>query len=398
MPEPIRRVWAALRTAIRRTLHRLLKPAGVVVTLWPPFDVSDEEVYSGYEEDFDFYCAGISGYLCSYWRNGAGSIQAREHHSRHEAKATPPSGNLWSVVRGSSAVLLWRSKLAVQASRGFPNVYPMYITPRRYGYWLQIVASLAPPQEGVESTPLRVLRTSPPARPDSRIAVICSGPSSRFFLSDSVREQFDEVVIVNRVLYEEAYYHGARRVWLCAYDRLLFSPADSAVPPFLEALPLFLESPERYFVTMSYAERFLVTSQRDQVLGRTLFLSPRDDSGDWNLDLRHDMSTREASNVTLTLALPLAATLAQDIVIFGMDGAPLDQSQSWDHNEAFRYRPDQQLRHQLQAKALLKERREFYQNTQTLVDSLVHMGHRLYLIGPSLQYGISIRPNLAHIH
>lgn len=393
MLELLRSIKAALLRAVRGALHHVVAPTEHIVTLWPPFSEAEKAVYEEYLECFDHYCSSVSALLCSYWRQDMGKIEARAYHSASTEsipEARPPS-RILSIVRHSSAVLLWKAEQPFHALRAFSNVLPMHITRRRYGYWLELAAALAP-LHGAAECQVQELFGGAQARSTRRAAVICPGPSSQAFLDDSVKHEFDEVIVVNRVVYGEDYYNTAKRAWLCAYDPLFFSPVDSTSPPFLKALPVFLSSPGRCFVTMTYAEGFLRTTQTKHILEKTLFLAPRQGTGEWNLDLRDGLWVREAANVTLTVALPLAATLAEEIVIFGMDGAPPDLPRSWHHNRVFRYRPEQRPQSQVQVKKLLRERLEFYHNTGALVTSLTQSGCRLYVAARSHNTGLASVP------
>ena len=382
----------ALMGVTRTLLSHLVTLNRQVISLWPPLGEGDSAAFDEYRNDFVHYFGNTSVCLCSYWRQKTGEITVRVDSGAKFGTNRLPTAEIWSVVRYSSAVLLWRADRLLHAIRPFPNVYPMFISLRRYGYWLQIVAALTPKHEIAGGRFQAKLCDPLHSRSVGRIAVICSGPSSRLILDEVTRDRFDEMILVNRALYAKEYYDSVERVWLCAYDRLLFSPADKVSPPFLEALPEFLGSPSRHFVTMSYGESFLRAVGPEYVLKQTLFLSPRDPSKGWNIDLCEDLSVQETSNVTLTLALPLAATLAEEIVIFGMDGASTTAPKQWDHNEDFRYDPKQGPGDQREEAWLLRERRAFYRNTGALVTYLTDNDYRLFIAAPSHNEGLKSLP------
>lgn len=355
-----------------------------IIALWPPFTDDNHNDYKKLCDEFAYYCKNTNLVLKSYWHVGGEQLIAKYYTFEKQALLEEhiEKVNIGSLLRDSKFIVLWKDTDNNWILRLFSHVYPIFIEARHYGYWLKLLDDHS---SRIPSPSTHFIVQNICECKAKRVAIICAGPSSELFLDETINSFFEEVILVNRVVYAEAYYARARKTWLCAYDRLFFSPVDETRPPFTEMLAKFLEEENHFFVTMSYVERFFSLNLPDKIYDKSLFLEPLPYWRGWNIDLCKQLMVKESANVTLTLALPLAARLADEIVIFGMDGSPPDSTESWAHGKMFRY-----LDNTLSDDVV--RRPSFYKNTQQLVKQFEAADCQLYLASPSYNPGLAPLP------
>ncbi len=373
----------------------LLPKSNVVIVLWPLLTEGDRKNYSRLQVGFDYYCKNAKLTLNSYWYAKDGTVTLRVHTPNGQDMLTHRVSvpTYIDLLRTSVIVVLWREEGNSNFLRMFPTVYPLFIERRHYTDWLRILDACAVgnqiPKPGKAFALERhcVKKCKP-------VAVVCSGPSSSLFFDDATASSFDELIMVNRVVYSPEYYANVKKAWLCAYDPELFSLADATLPSFIDILSEFLMRENHFFVTMTYMESFLRLNLPAHVYEKTLFLKPSN-RRHWNIDICKEQSVRNVTNVTLTLALPLAATLAREIVIFGMDGRPPTAiDEDLPHNPAFPYgyKSDYGWSDASCRKVLREQRPSFYSNTRQLVKVLMKANCHLYLAAPSYNPGLAAVP------
>ncbi len=358
-----------------------------IIILWPPFLRSDESIYNKLLDEFLFYCSNSDLHLLSIWQDEQGQLTGKVYSQNSIDSIPNIKKRGLPIIRMGKYRVIWKhSGMVRYMLKLIPNVYLMLTTPNpflRYGYWHRLLYDY---DMTLENGMRLGISTNYLARSKrERVAVICSGPSSELFLASGASQNFDEIILVNRAIYAENYYIDAKIAWLCAYDPILFSPADDSTPNFLTQLRKFIKDENHFFVTSVYIEAFLKTNNEKEIVSHSVFLDFLYDWQGWNIDLHNLLAVREVSNVTLSMALPLAATLANNIVIFGMDGAPEDSENNWEHNPAFQYNnpflSDDVVR-----------RSKFYQNTKKLIDFIRDSGVNVHLAAPSYNPGLQSIP------
>jgi len=399
------------RAAVRSLARLVWRPVVVRrcgILLWPPLK-SDTDIMKEQQnaiDQFNFYFSGTDVELCYYtcktgvyerWQIQAGAAPQRVNWGGRP-------GPLWSQMSRYRAVALQ----ADSTKRGLTAVVPHIVVLSHWGdvVWPSLLREMIPTHIDWPKRTADLFQHARNNWDQAKVAVIGSGPSSEAFLDDRKRITFDHVVVANLVALRPEYItgNGTSSVWICAYDPNFFDAG-----PLSSDMRLALQSALRfggncYFVTSDYLERHLELHYPSSTVERTISVSTRRTNrflDHWNIDLAASQRVVETGNVGTTLMLPVAATLGQTIVIYGMDGfdrrsdsvhMPHHPALRSDHLDQLSNTPLSQKR--APGSAMLQELEIFESASRGLVQAMLSRGHRVILSRPSLNAGLAGLPIL----
>jgi hypothetical protein len=259
------------------------------------------------------------------------------------------------------------------------------------GEWLRLLSDLHARRRGApdprpELTPL--------PRPRSTCAIVGPGPSISRFARE--RDRFDACIVVNSAVLDPSVQEATNLFAICALDPDFLAPLESMKPFWVGAFSLLRRTPAVLVTARSFApfieRNFPEDIRRKCLYARVLGV----DTIRWRtrFDLGH-LSVTSYGNVLTDLALPVAASISDDVTIYGCDGRdPGKVGENFQKHSALQGYEDASDRESPGKYSGLLDGQvlHFYRMTRVVTDECRRRGVTLRLRQPSHNLGLEHLP------
>ncbi|QWV95966.1 hypothetical protein KP005_11275 [Geomonas nitrogeniifigens] len=360
------------------------------VYVWPPFEEQcHEEMRAQLLSNAMHYLNGLDITL-RYFVKGDGPLHTFDVEPPFTGAKSTGSCSLEAarkLIRRARFTLVWRQEGVRLGSSVRPHIYDVETGVGKCdaNEWLRLTTDLYLQKR---KFPDRVVPL--PSYPVRNCAVLGTGPSYEQFLEEGM--SYDAWVGANSIACDERIRKFPNAFAICMLDPYIFSPLDSMRPTLQGAFDLLRETPAVLITTRNFAA-FIELNFPEDIKRKCLYVSTLGHDGLFltsGNELRRLMVV-PFGNVLTDLMLPVAASISQNVVIYGCDGKKPGSDGFFAKGGAVSTVDDKQteqlaevLDHRMYDSYV--EKHNIF--TRYVVDCCCQKGVRVYLGKPSWNFGL----------